>query len=582
MKITLQLLKLFLDNRFSLKDFISNFRKGGKEAGKNIAYIALFLYVAVIFGGMLFFYVTSMYGTFKEADLQSFVILLLSVSATLITLLFGFLQALSMYVTNSTEENLLALPLTPVSLFAAKFLQIYVMELILGAAILLFGSGIYGYFEGLLTSPVFYVSALIGSLTLPLIPVTITFILLVAVFSFGRSAVNKKILSTISTVVLIGVMLGFNFVYQKSLQNLNDPAFIMELYESGSFGIVEKIAAFYPPAQWYVAAISGNGTASVLPLLLLILVPCLLAFLSIRVLAGYYVKSIIGFNEEASKKMNKEEAKDFLSTDIKSTPLLSAVFKRDILTVFKEPSFFFNGPFVIILLPVIMTISVLGTLPKEGLDGLRNTLTNLGTAGFTGEQFELMFFIITGVLSSLIVFMGTSTSISATAFSREGKALAVLKALPIPVKTLITAKIAHAMIYAVFSLLLIGIPAAVLLSFKELHLTKGHIFAVLGCTVFLSMSLCFLLHLLDLWIDTARPKLSWETPTAAFKQNLNSVISVFLSMGIILALVVLSIFVLKKTMNTLFLLSCVILIGDILLWRVYSRWAERRLASLEV
>ena len=194
----------------------------------------------------------------------------------------------------------------------------------------------------------------------------------------------------------------------------------------------------------------------------------------------------------------------------------------------------------------------------------------------------MLFRSITGVLSTLIVFMGTSTSISATAFSREGKGLAVLKALPIPVKTLITAKIGHAMLYAVFALLLMGIPAAVLLQFEELHLSSTNIILIMSCTVLLSMSLCFLMHLLDIWIDTARPKLTWETPTAAFKQNLNSVISVFLSMGIIIVLVVLAIFVLKKTMNSLILLSCGILIGDIFLWRVYSRWAEKRLASLEV
>ncbi|HOE09290.1 MAG TPA: hypothetical protein PLV89_10515 [Treponemataceae bacterium] len=582
MKITLHLLKLFLDNRFSLKDFLQNFRKGGKETGKNIAYIALFLYVAVVFGGMLFFYVTTLYGTFKEAGIQSFVLLLLSISATFLTLIFGFLQALSMYVTNSTEENLLALPLSPKSLFAAKFLQIYVIELLLGAAILLFGTGIYGFYEGLLTSPVFYITAITGSLTLPLIPITITFILLVAIFSAGKSALNKKVLTVISTVMLIGVMLGFNFFYQKSLQNLNDSAYILEMYESGNFSIVNTIAAFYPPAQWYVSAITANNISSILPILLLLTLPSALAFLCIVVLAKPYVKSIIGFNEESSKKMNKEEAREFLSTDIKSTPLFWAVFKRDILTVLKEPSFFFNGPFVIILLPVVMAISVLGTLPKDGLDGLRTVLSNFGTADFSQSQLELMFFIITGILSAMIVFMGTSTSISATAFSREGKGLAVLKALPIPVKTLLTAKIGHAMIYAVFALLLIGIPSLILLHFEELHISSANIILIMSCTVLLSMSLCFLMHLLDIWIDTARPKLNWETPTSAFKQNLNSVISVFLSMGLIILLAVLAIFVLKKTMITLILLSCVILIGDIILWRVYVRWAEKRLAAMEV
>jgi len=581
-KITLQLLKLFLDNRFSLKDFFSDFRKGGKQAVKNVAYIFLFLYITVVFGGMIFFYVTNLYGSFKAAGLQSFVLLLLSVSATFVTLIFGFLQALSMYVTNSTEENLLALPLTPVSLFTAKFLQIYVMEFLLGAAILFLGTGVYGYYEGLLTSPVFYISALIGALTIPLVPVTLSFILLVAVFSLGKSAVNKKILTFISTVILIGAMLGFNFVYQRSVSSLNNTEYVMKLYENGSFNIVETIAAFYPPAKWYVSAVIQNNVSSLLPLLLLLVVPAGLAYACTRVLARPYVKSIIGFNEESSKKMNKKQEKEFLSTDIKATPLFGAILKRDILTMFKEPSFFFNGPFVIIILPVAMIISILGTLPQDGLDKFRQVIISLGTAGFTAEQKDMMFFVITAVLSGIIVFMGTSTSTSATSFSREGKTLSVLKALPIPVHTLVTAKMVHAMIYAVFALLFAGIPAGFLLTLEDFNLKNSEITMILGTVVVLSMSLCFFLHIIDLWIDTAHPKLAWETPMAAFKQNINSVVSVFLSMGVLLALVLLSIFVFKKTMSTIVVLSCVILALDVFLWRIYVRWAEKRLAALEV
>lgn len=582
MKVTLKLLKLFLDNSFSLKEFFENFRKGGKQAGKSIAYIALFLYIAIVFGGMIYFNVTSLYATFKGAGIQNFVLLFLAIAATFITLLFGFLQALSTYVTNATEENLLALPLTPRSLFTAKFLQIYSIELLLGAAILLLGSGIYGFYEGLLTSPIFYLTAIIGSLTLPLIPVTITFILLVIIFNTGKSVINKKVLTVISSVVFIAAILGFNLLYQRSLQSLNDSAYILELYESGSFDIVHTIASFYPPAQWYVSAITENNFASFIPILLLLIIPSLLAYVSIILLSKPYVKSIIGFNEEKSKKMNKEEAKEFLSTDIKSTPLFWAVCKRDILTVFKEPSFFFNGPFVIIMLPLVMALSILGTSPNGGLQNLHTTFSSFGIENFSESTLQLLYFIITCVLSAVIVFMGTSTSISATAFSREGKGLAVLKALPIPTKTLLSAKIVHAMVYAVFALLLIGIPSFYILQFKELYLSKSAIILIMSSTVILSMSLCFLLHLLDLWIDTIRPKLNWETPVAAFKQNLNAVLSFFVTSGVLLILALCAIFILKKTMITLILLSCVILIGDILLWKIYVRWAEKRLASLEV
>lgn len=582
MKITLQLLKLFLDNHFSLKTYFENFKKGGKETVKNLGYLVLFVYIAVVFGGMLFFYVTTMYGIFKQAEIQSFVLLLLAIAATLITFLFGFLNALSMYVTNSTEENLLALPIKPRSLFTAKFLQIYVVEMLLGAAILLFGTGIYGFYEGLLNQSQFYISAIIASLTLPLIPVSITFILLVIIFSLGNGAVNKKILTGISSVILIVVLLGFNFYYQRSMQNLNDPTYIMQLYESGNLSIVESIASFYPPAQWFVTSITGAGMQSIFSIILILIVPLAIAALCIYVLSPFYVKSIIGFNEESSKKMNKKEASAYIDKDIKSTPLFWAVFKRDIFSVLKEPTFFFNGPFIIILLPVIMIITILVAIPQDGLGELRVVIQNMGLANLSGEKLEFFMFLSAGLLSTFIIFMGTSTSISATSFSREGKGLAILKALPIPVKILITAKMAHAMIYVVFALLLLGIPSIVLFSLDEINLSMQQISIIIFHVLILSLSISFLLHTFDLWIDTARPKLKWETPVAAFKQNLNSVLSVFLSMGIIIGLFLLAIFVLKKTIFSLTILSFVIIMVDVFIWKTYIKWAEKRIEALEV
>jgi ABC-type transport system involved in Fe-S cluster assembly fused permease/ATPase subunit len=129
---------------------------------------------------------------------------------------------------------------------------------------------------------------------------------------------------------------------------------------------------------------------------------------------------------------------------------------------------------------------------------------------------------------------------------------------------------------------LIGIPGTIVLSFEEFHLSNKNIFLILCCTVFLSMSLSFLTLLFDLWIDTSHPKLNWETPTVALKQNLNSIFSILLNIGIIIILMVFSFLVLKKTLTSLFFLSCAIFLVDVLLWRIFVRRAEKKLALLEI
>jgi ABC-2 type transport system permease protein len=120
-------------------------------------------------------------------------------------------------------------------------------------------------------------------------------------------------------------------------------------------------------------------------------------------------------------------------------------------------------------------------------------------------------------------FMGASTSIASTAVSRDAKALPFIKSLPIRPGTYLLAKLGHALIFGV-------IGSAIGAGFVAFLMKLSLVGAFTGFAVALSLS--SLLNLAGLWLDTANPRLSWDNPIAAMKQNPNSLVAMLGSMGL--------------------------------------------------
>ena len=89
-----------------------------------------------------------------------------------------------------------------------------------------------------------------------------------------------------------------------------------------------------------------------------------------------------------------------------------------------------------------------------------------------------------------------------------------------------------------------------------------------------------LLIFIDMFIDTANPKLNWETPMAASKQNFNVLWSMLLSMITVALVIVLVIFVLPKKSLFLVILSIIYVIISAPVGAAYFKYAEKRLKDM--
>jgi ABC-2 type transport system permease protein len=169
-------------------------------------------------------------------------------------------------------------------------------------------------------------------------------------------------------------------------------------------------------------------------------------------------------------------------------------------------------------------------------------------------------------------FLGSGTSISCTALSRDAKALPFLKSLPLSAGRFMLAKLAHGLVFALF-----GSIMGAGLSGYALRLSASDMAAAL----IVAIGLSFLLNLGGLWLDTANPRIKWDNPMAALKQNPNSVIAILGAMGIAGASGYAAFALGLSTWVFAFWFGILPLLAFALLLFPYPRYAAKRIAALE-
>lgn len=593
MKLTFILTKLFLAQLISFHEFFENLKAGGKKTFKSLGIILIFAYCAIVFGGMYFFMVNIMYKGYSQIGLPSLVLITIGLSAFTLTLFFGFMTSINTYITGSSEEFLFAMPLKPSQIFIGKFLSTYVIEFIWGFAIIGLGAGIFGFYQGLLTNPLFYIVVLISAATIPLITLAFCYLLLVVLLNLFRKLRNKSLLVGINSVIMVGIILTFSFAYQSVAAKLEDPEFFETLINNGSLNSVLAIANFLPPVQWFARSMAllaeGKYLQSIGYAIILLSVAIIIPTIILPLLSPLYIRSLNGFNDVSTKKLQKGEEKAFIKSDIKATPLTKALFLRDVKSVLREPVWFVNGPIIIILMPIILLISAAAGLygslsDMGGISSLPQLITDLSSTinqwiNTNPQYISTILYSTAGILSMIAVFSGTSTSISSTAISREGKGFSNLLAMPIPFEKLFKAKIMHAMLYTFITILFEIIAVLIVIALLQPAFSFTEIVQLLINIIWFTTSLSIIIHIMEFSIDISHPKLEWENPAAAFKQNLTATLSVFIIMGIVAVLVVAGIFIPIKTPIVITFVAAILTGIAVLSWRHFIKVAEKKLRA---
>ena len=207
-----KLFKLLNSSSLTASGVSINFKKGPKAIAKSLLWILLFLYV---FGVMIVMYTLYMVGTYKYLAAngnQHYMPLITMLLSIAVIMFFGFTSVASTYYTGNTEELIMSLPISSAKFFEAKFAVSFVSDAIMGIGMFAISSIVYGWNEGLLTNPLFYLGFLVSALAFSIVSVFLIYLLFILVLYFIPALRKKKLLTVVATILIIVFCMFYGFL----------------------------------------------------------------------------------------------------------------------------------------------------------------------------------------------------------------------------------------------------------------------------------------------------------------------------------------------------------------------------------
>ncbi len=571
-----KLFKILNQGAYNFSGMFGEFKKGPKGIVKAIFLILFTIYVFAVMIGMYTLYMIGTYKYLAENGNQQFMPFISMMVALMVIMFFGFTSVASTYYTGTGEEFLMSLPLTPGQFFGAKFAVSFVSDAIMGVGMFAISSIVYGYNEGLLTNPLFYMGFLVTALAFSLTAVFVIYLIFILILYFIPVLRKKKVMTVIATILLIAFCLFYALLNSSVSISFTNMEFINDKVGTS----IDKISSWSSNVPVFMY-ISGALNGKIIPILILAALGSLILFVLVPLAGNMYIKSLNGFSDVKSKKITSEKAEEVIKKDVRSVSIFHALFVRDVRNVVREPAFFANGPLFVFIFPVIFLLSFsIGFIASGQSIGELLSDLQLSILEIPAEKFVSIKYYVTLGGAAFTIFSGTFANIATTSFSREGKSLNDLKAMPLKFDMIIKVKFWHAMLYVgIADIISINILIAAYLIF-QVPLLLSEIISIILVMTIMSLAVSLLLIFIDMFIDTAHPKLNWENPITASKQNLNVLWSMLLSMITIGVVVLLLVFVLPKKLYALVILSLIYAIISAPVGAGYFKYAEKRLKDM--
>jgi ABC-2 type transport system permease protein len=517
---------------------------------------ALALFVVGDIGTLFVFMNLSMYAALKPVGLQGLLLLNASIMGALIVFVIGFFTALSTYCASKADVSLLALPIDGRSLLGAKMIMVYLSDFALAVFFIAVAAVIYAVKEAPGAS--FYIGALLTALAVPLVPIATIYLIIVPLLLVARPLRNRSAVMMLGGIVGIAFSLAFNYYIQSASMRMGDSVWLLKNF-AGPDALLARIGSSYPPALLAWKSMTSGLSGPLYGLANLALGFGAAALVALA-LGRVYAKSLLGFDEQRVKRVVATRA--YFSDSFRRSPPLLALFRREVRLMNREPAYLLNGPFIIILMPVIMAVGF-AIMAQNG-----NAMAAIGPlkAALSAGPWAML------ASAAFGAFLGSSTSITSSALSRDAKALPYLKALPLSYRDFMLAKFLHGFAFAILGALMGGGAGGLLLGLPPLE-TAGAFLIALAFAAFACIA--------DLWLDTANPRLSWDSPMAALKRNPNTSIAVLGSMGFIAALGAGSAFLPLGKLGFFALYFGLFSVSAACLLLAFPKYAERKLESIE-
>jgi ABC-2 type transport system permease protein len=371
---------------------------------------------------------------------------------------------------------------------------------------------------------------------------------------------KKDTMMILSGLLGIGLAMAIQ-LFSSSMVKFEKNTLLMAQSFTAPNGLVSVVGKTYYPAIMATKGIINSGSAAgIVNLLLIAGISVLLTVLLIYSMSGVYFNSNIGSDEvkKETKKYNESEFKEKLRGKTSLMSLLS----REIKLMNREPIYLLNGPMIILIMPLMFGMIFL--IQKDNMTELTSQIDKITSATY----------YITLAVAGMGMFLGITGTPTSSAISREGKGFMQIKAMPMSPRDYINAKLLHGII--------IGVLAALMSCALGYFLVS---LPLVNCVIAFVISNLIMIPIMiaGLLIDLKWPKLLWDNPVKAMKQNVNVMVVVLGEMFVVLPVLGLLIyFLLREPSYGYLVLIAFPTVASVILYAFLMKFGEKRFYDIEI
>jgi ABC-2 type transport system permease protein len=486
--------------QLGLQTLKEGFKSGPKGIMKSLGYL---LIAALLVGSLGFLYLLLLNLVFEPAYMAGLSDTLLTVvvlMAMVLTFVFGIMQCIGLYYNRDTDF-LFSLPIPQRTAFAGKFAPIMVSEAVLNVAIILPALIIYSQYARV--DMLFWLKGVVVMLLSAAIPLALASIISALIMGMTIFVKHKdKIVMGLGVVFFVLYFLGVQYL-SAGMSTMDENALAAIL----TGGLMETITRAFPPALWAAESLVYTGSSGMNAFLLFTGLSVGALLLSTFVAGSSFIRTSTNQGEAA-----KSEKRVDLDKSSRSRSVFRALLAREWKTVLRSPVYAMNSLIMALVGPV-MVFSIF-LMPRGDMGDLNSMVSMMGIPP------EVMGYIMLGV-AALMYLLGTMNTGAATVFTREGKAVWLLKTLPIEPKRIVLAKLVFGLEISVIVIL----PLAIALYFMTPFLSIPQL---------LLSTLCALVATTPVvaggvFLDMQKPSLNWTSETAAIKRSRNAILEMLLA-----------------------------------------------------
>ncbi|HHV41956.1 MAG TPA: hypothetical protein GXX72_03800, partial [Clostridiaceae bacterium] len=344
----------------------------------------------------------------------------------LILLGMGFFYAAGIFFFAEDLDTLLALPIKPSTIVAAKLSNLYVFSVIVPLMITIPAVFALGIRVGM--SPLYYIYALMTLAFGSVIPMCIDAILILLMMRTAVFAKSKDRFMIITQVLMFIGIIAFVF------SNIGSSNMHTDLPETAP-AVMKYVV---PLSDKAIEAISlPQESSSLLKILGLVAIALVMILILVILASVLYLRSARESRStgHVHKPMTKKAWQSLSNSRTDFTNMIIREFK----ILYRSPTFLMN----ILVFPLLMVFIFLGTmlfgLLQEGdsIGSLRELVAPLLGAEQRNNFVPLVLMVLTGIAA----FVSGNNACMPTAISREGRGAGMLKSWPIKMRSVFLAKL---------------------------------------------------------------------------------------------------------------------------------------------